>query len=450
MKVSPMFVVWQKGKPRIVMDQTASGINSSIPKLEGKVKYDDMHTFGQVINDVMKEHPNEELILFKSDVAKAFLNLPGHPLWQLCQVVTVDRRYHIVRRLVFGTQTSPRCWCSVSALLCWFGSEKLGIAGLHVYMDDFYGWDFKRNMIQFHSQSRPNRQVQLLVFWDMISCPYEDRKQEAGVCIKIIGFWLDIVKGSISLTEESITGLVQAIQDFLTSSNHKAPLRNWQQLTGSLHWLLNVLPWARPALTEMYRKMAGKTLQFHNIPINGEVYRDLTWFSDTLQSAIGIRFVDAQAWDDNEADFVSWTNASNVGLSFVYAGNGFCYQVHSTPGSPVVDIFFRELLAILSALHHIASMSTPLYHLLIYSDSLDSVQVLNSLAVKESSHNSILLAIAGIILKTGIDFRVRHVPGKDNIRADLLSRLLLHDFKLQFPSYRIRTFEPLRELLLAQ
>ncbi|KAF8830068.1 hypothetical protein HHX47_DHR2000566 [Lentinula edodes] len=47
MKVSPMFVVWQKGKPRVVMDHTGSGLNDNIPKAEGKVKYDDMHTFGQ-------------------------------------------------------------------------------------------------------------------------------------------------------------------------------------------------------------------------------------------------------------------------------------------------------------------------------------------------------------------------------------------------------------------
>lgn len=147
MRASPMFVVWQKGKPRVVMDQTSSGLNDNIPRSEGKVKYDDMHTFGQIINDVLKEHPHEELVLFKSDVSKAFLNLPGHPLWQLCQVVSVDGRYHIVRRLVFGTRTSPRCWCSLSALLCWFGSVKLGIVGLHVYMDDFFGdkssfWSF--------------------------------------------------------------------------------------------------------------------------------------------------------------------------------------------------------------------------------------------------------------------------------------------------------------------
>ncbi|THU81569.1 hypothetical protein K435DRAFT_595510, partial [Dendrothele bispora CBS 962.96] len=105
-------------------------------------------------------------------------------------------------------------------------------------------------------------------------------------------------------------------------------------------------------------------------------------------------------------------------------------------------IFFRELLAILCLLHHVASFSSPPRRVLIHSDSLNSVEVLNSLRASESSHNSILLAIADIILKTGIDLRVRHIPGKDNIRADLLSRLLFDDYKHQFPSERVRTFEP--------
>ncbi|KAJ3764821.1 hypothetical protein FB446DRAFT_795683 [Lentinula raphanica] len=61
----------------------------------------------------------------------------------------------------------------------------------------------------------------------------------------------------------------EAIHTFLSSPNRKAALRDWQHLTGSLNWSLNVLPWARPALTEMYRKMSGKTLQFCHIPING-------------------------------------------------------------------------------------------------------------------------------------------------------------------------------------
>jgi hypothetical protein len=83
MKTSPMFVAWQHGKPHVVMDHSALGLNDGIPKEEGSVKYDDMHSFGQVLHDAKENKPNRGLVTYKSDVATAFLNLPAHPLWQL-------------------------------------------------------------------------------------------------------------------------------------------------------------------------------------------------------------------------------------------------------------------------------------------------------------------------------------------------------------------------------
>ncbi|KIK49895.1 hypothetical protein GYMLUDRAFT_253466 [Collybiopsis luxurians FD-317 M1] len=73
-------------------------------------------------------------------------------------------------------------------------------------------------------------------------------------------------------------------------------------------------------------------------------------------------------------------------------------------------------------------MPSPPHKILIYSDSLDSIQ---------------------IALTTGIDLRVHHILGKENIGADLLSQLLLDDFKLQFSLYHVCFFDPPRDLLPA-
>ena len=138
MKISPMFVVWQE-KPRVVTDHLASGLNDGIPRSEAKVQYDDMHPFGCTLRDVRARHSSRRIVLFKSDVSSAFLNLPAHPIWQIRQTVIVDKLMYIVRHLVFGNRASPRCWCAVSGLLCWIATQKLDIRGLHVYMDDFFG-----------------------------------------------------------------------------------------------------------------------------------------------------------------------------------------------------------------------------------------------------------------------------------------------------------------------
>ena len=142
MKMSPMFVVWQNGKAHVVTDHSGSGINDGIPKSKAKVPYDDMHPFGQSLHDAHTDNPSHCIITFKSDVASAFLNLPAHPLWQLRQVVIVEGKLYIVRCLVFGNCASPCCWCTVSGLLCWLAIRKLSIFSLHVYMDDFFSWNF--------------------------------------------------------------------------------------------------------------------------------------------------------------------------------------------------------------------------------------------------------------------------------------------------------------------
>ncbi|KAF8805358.1 hypothetical protein BYT27DRAFT_7105414 [Phlegmacium glaucopus] len=95
-----------------------------------------------------------------------------------------------------------------------------------------------------------------------------------------------------------------------------------------------------------------------------------------------------------------------------------------------IDIFFLELVAILSAIHHIAIFPSPPRKVLLWTD--------------------ILLALAGILLETGIDLCIRHIAGKENIQADLLSRLMVDEFYRRFPSKSVCLFSPPRELLLVR
>jgi hypothetical protein len=73
MKLSPIFVIWQNGKPRVVTDHTASGLNDCIPQSEAKVRYDDMRIFGQAIFNAKRSHCDQDLITWKSDVSSASL-----------------------------------------------------------------------------------------------------------------------------------------------------------------------------------------------------------------------------------------------------------------------------------------------------------------------------------------------------------------------------------------
>lgn len=63
MKSSPMFVVWQKQKPRVITDHAGSGLNDGISRENCRVKYDDMHPFGQALREARQANPAVDLIL---------------------------------------------------------------------------------------------------------------------------------------------------------------------------------------------------------------------------------------------------------------------------------------------------------------------------------------------------------------------------------------------------
>ncbi|OCH83650.1 hypothetical protein OBBRIDRAFT_709947, partial [Obba rivulosa] len=142
----------------------------------------------------------------------------------------------------------------------------------------------------------PRRQVQLLLFWDAIGCPWEMRKQLYGSPLTIIGLYVDPNIGSISLPPAAMLEIIASIDLFLAAKDRKQPLREWQRLAGHLNWMLNVLPWGRPGLTELYRKIAGKSQPSRPIFLNRAVIADLTWLKNAIPRAIGIRFFEDGKW----------------------------------------------------------------------------------------------------------------------------------------------------------
>jgi hypothetical protein len=162
--------------------------------------------------------------------------------------------------------------------------------------------------------------------------------------------------------------------------------------------------------------MSGKMHSYRGIYINAAVTADLTWLASIMPRSIGVRLVDAGLWRVEDADMVMWTDASlRLGLSFVFAGNGFYYPLRERQANITINIFFLELVTILSAVHYAASLQHPPRKLVIFTDSLDSVGVFNSLRASQAIHNRPLLAVAGLMLGTGIDLCVLHIEGKKNL-----------------------------------
>jgi len=131
-------------KLRLVVDHTAGdySLNSMIEcdAIKG-TKLDGLHSLGVSLLRFREQHPNVELVLFKSDVSQAFRRLPMHPLWQVKQILTVHGQRHVDRNNNFGGRGSPKVWISFMSLVAWIAIHHILIDALKTYMDDSFSFE---------------------------------------------------------------------------------------------------------------------------------------------------------------------------------------------------------------------------------------------------------------------------------------------------------------------
>lgn len=99
-------------------------------------------------------------------------------------------------------------------------------------------------------------------------------KQEWGLKLLILGFDVDPNAMTITMSVEARADLSQAIRKFAVVGNWWT-LKEYQHLGGWINWSLNVYPLLRPALSALYKKMAGKTKSNQQI-----------WTSSSLRAAL--------------------------------------------------------------------------------------------------------------------------------------------------------------------
>jgi hypothetical protein len=170
-------------KLRLVVDQSAKpwSQNSLIPKDVGSVRLDNVQDLGHILRRIRGKYPGRSLVLWKSDVSRAYRLMPMHPLWQIRQVVTIDStQRHVDRRNNFGNRAGGRIYGAFAGLMLWIAIFVKQIGDLLGYVDDDYSWDFEDSLVWYppYKQFYPEKQTRLLELWDELGIPHKKKKQE--------------------------------------------------------------------------------------------------------------------------------------------------------------------------------------------------------------------------------------------------------------------------------
>lgn len=396
--------------------------------------------FSAILHHRWKSPANAKkiLVVFKSDVSKAYQLCPMHPLWQLKQVVMMGYltseqiaagEIEVLTRTVdcnnnFGGRGSGRVWYSVNGLITWIAINVEDIKDLGCYVNNDFGFDEWGKLEYYgpYNMFYPAKQTKLLNLWDRLSIPHSKPKQLFGLQLVVIGSEVNPNVMTATMPKESKSDLVLAIRHFASSNHHN--LQEYQQITGWSNWAFNVFPLLKPGLCNVYAKMKDKTNPHAGIALNNAVKEDLTWLADHVERSDGICCFDSLDWDPIlDATITILCDACLDGMGFWVPriACSFMCPTLKLPNSEEI-IFFFEALCVCAAVHWTANTLSPELrkHVTIFMDNSNTVNIFNSLQALPT-YNPILKSAVDVMISHNINLRVLHIPGSENNVTDTLS-----------------------------
>ncbi|KAJ7162650.1 hypothetical protein C8R43DRAFT_880182 [Mycena crocata] len=339
-------------------------------------------------------------------------------------------------------------------LVIWVALFVKALADIFCYVDNTYGWELKRNLTYYppYKKDLPTKQAQLLLLWDFLGIRHKEKKQLHGASLPIIGFEIDPNAMTAKLPPESKAELEKWVQEFIDTPSRRRTLHEFQCLAGWMNWSFNMYFLLRPALSNVYNKMAGMSLQHASIYINAPIKSDLRWFLHHLRKSDGMLFFAALDWNPvTETDLTIYCDASlRLGMGF-WIPELLLGFYSSVPGDPPAEtIFFFEALCVVSALrwfcgHPRATLprSRPA-RLTVFTDNQNTVNIFNSLCATPN-YNLLLRTAVDDLIESNVDVRVLHVKGEDNYVADAISRQRFTNTTNRVSGLIIQNFIPPQE-----
>ena len=410
--VSPLGLREKKapGEYRVIHDLSFpyddTSVNSSIPREFATIKY-------ASISDAARHlvQFGRYAFMAKSDIKSAFRIIPINPNDRHLLGFKWNNKFYFDNCLPMGCSSSCQIFESFSTALHWIISQALPHVGIVHVLDDFL----------FITDSYDTCLSALNCFTDLckdIGVPLAPEKTVGpDQILPFLGIQLDSVEMAASLPEDKVIKFLSLIETFLTSKS--VTLSQMQSLCGMLNFACGIIAPGRAFSRRLYDLTIGVTKSYFRIKITKSVKDDLlVWKQFLLSRNSKTLFLD-YIWQSNDVLELFTDAASTIGYGG-YFGNEWFAGLWSD-NCLRMNIAILELYPICLALH-LWSYKLTNKCLLIHTDNMSVVSIINTSTSKEPSIMKLVRRLVLLCMRSNILIKAEHILGSLNLTSDLLSR----------------------------
>ena len=412
-----------EGKPKIVSALAA------IPKSNGDIRliHDLSRPEESCLNSYATKEPfqsesvedainivKESWYMAKVDLKSAYRTVPIHPsqypLTGL-QWTFKDRsssQFFMDTRLPFGARKSPAVFHRLTQAVKRMMLRK-GYPSVVVYLDDFFvtGKTFSECMDTYNTLISLLRSLGFWINWNKLCDP--------STKVTFLGVTIDTIQGTLSLQTEKVDELCSLIQAF--KRRNRASRRQLESLAGKLAWAAHVIPWGRTHLRPIFDLIATLNQPSHKAKLL-PIQDSLAWWELWLRIGNNTKPI----WDKRPLLHIYTDSSTSAGGAFCCGDWYFSNWHEDSSWLEHEHINVKELAAICIA----AKRWGPRFenhHIILHTDSQVAEAMVNNGTTRNSACLYLLKKMSALALRHNFALTAVHIPGKDNIFPDAISRL---------------------------
>ena len=415
--ISPLGVVPKKaeGEFRLIHHLSypeGGSVNDCIPREFSSVTY---ATIDQAITLV--KSLGTGCFLAKSDIKSAFRIIPVRPEEYHLLGIKWKGMFYYDKCLPMGCSSSYRIFEEFSSALHWIMEHKLHASGVVHILDDFLfaGKSFKHCNIHLDK---------FLSLCKDIGVPIaQEKTYRPATTMSFVGLEIDTVEMTVRLPIDKLQKARAIIKSL--SSRKKVTLKEIQEAVGFLNFACMVVYPGRTFLRRLIDLTCKVSKPGHHLRINGEHRADLKMWSVFLDSFNGKSLFLEDKWMSSIALQMHTDASGSLGYGAIM--DLMWFNGTWPENWKAYHITVLELYPIVAAVVVWAKLLSNRC-VVFFTDNSAVVEIINKQTSKDKTVMCLLRKLVITCLTHNILFKAKHIPGKHNISADLLSRLQVEAF----------------------